>query len=838
MSHELLYTSAERGLKPGSYGFCTVMATEGLSKALQDRLESLSGYEHPFAVTDKRSAQNPVNYSHLIVTVANQRLHLLSRIADAGADYSGRSNKLAHHVALEPAELTPAGPATTLATVDFCKTSFDGTPRELPEGVRPPAESRPASECVAWNAVCHDAGWAGVLAEQTLQNPSRPITLIFPPGCDVLSLVVEAMSLLPADQRWRTTFSTYFTKLPAGVDCQWRFVLDGTPTADQARRNLQSPPIDLSSPGALTSSGPLVEAARTGVMPAAGVNRPTAASGGPTVSPKVTTASRLPVASTSAAARPIASLSAPPRPGSADNPFAKEGMSPSTLWLLIGGGIVAVLGLGIGIGASMMGSAPPPLPAVAKPDEHQEPEVEKPNFDIVKNSSKSTTDTKPVQAHQVATNSTTKPDAQTTVTPDKLKFTFKQSIEDIAAKGNVLSLPKREQGLQPLVGEQELCKVFLNDLDDLKLKLITTEALEDGQPKQFLVADANTPQEVRTWTVFSRAKNSTLQVLEEVAIGKFTLRDQTLIFEWLQAPNWTSPFGLLYCKLLAQVGSEQVECSLVRATTKPAEHLDLSRPKLSVPVEIYADSLSSMRYVRYDLELKLDDWSEAKTGVRASDNVVQQFTLPAIDGTGDTRVQLELQFTPPGKTDAAFAYRSLVFPTVIRPMDGKWVYFTKRNDEVDEQSREGFALNDFERYRKKAADEKRKAMVEQVNARRPISGLESQIKLKEAELSALQGSGKDKVIESVRNELQDLRGRLGIQKGLVATWQEAIDHGDDVLNWTTNMKKRFEEIQQKLEVRFTVYLEFLSQSKVEQIVLVETNPPPKSRTVAAEKNKD
>jgi hypothetical protein len=245
-----------------------------------------------------------------------------------------------------------------------------------------------------------------------------------------------------------------------------------------------------------------------------------------------------------------------------------------------------------------------------------------------------------------------------------------------------------------------------------------------------------------------------------------------------------------------------------------------------------------MRYVRYDLELKLDDWSEAKTGVRASDNVVQQFTLPAIDGTGDTRVQLELQFTPPGKTDAAFAYRSLVFPTVIRPMDGKWVYFTKRNDEVDEQSREGFALNDFERYRKKAADEKRKAMVEQVNARRPISGLESQIKLKEAELSALQGSGKDKVIESVRNELQDLRGRLGIQKGLVATWQEAIDHGDDVLNWTTNMKKRFEEIQQKLEVRFTVYLEFLSQSKVEQIVLVETNPPPKSRTVAAEKNKD
>ena len=44
MALELVYTSAERGLRPGTSGFCTVAMTRGLPPALVPRLEALGGY--------------------------------------------------------------------------------------------------------------------------------------------------------------------------------------------------------------------------------------------------------------------------------------------------------------------------------------------------------------------------------------------------------------------------------------------------------------------------------------------------------------------------------------------------------------------------------------------------------------------------------------------------------------------------------------------------------------------------------------------------------------------------------------------------------------------------
>ena len=65
MSQELHYTSAPRGLKPGSRGFCTVASTVGLSGPLAERLESLSGYQPIYPVHDPAAARNPVNFMHI-----------------------------------------------------------------------------------------------------------------------------------------------------------------------------------------------------------------------------------------------------------------------------------------------------------------------------------------------------------------------------------------------------------------------------------------------------------------------------------------------------------------------------------------------------------------------------------------------------------------------------------------------------------------------------------------------------------------------------------------------------------------------------------------------------
>src|SRR5258707_12093667 len=114
MSHELLYTSAPKGLKSGSRGFCTVVCTQGMPAPLMTALESLSAYRHVYPPGDRNAAKNPVAWSHVTMNAAGRSYHVLSRIADFGLDYSQRGNKLAHHVALNAQELTAGGPASLL----------------------------------------------------------------------------------------------------------------------------------------------------------------------------------------------------------------------------------------------------------------------------------------------------------------------------------------------------------------------------------------------------------------------------------------------------------------------------------------------------------------------------------------------------------------------------------------------------------------------------------------------------------------------------------------------------------------------------------------------------
>lgn len=121
-----------------------------------------------------------------------------------------------------------------------------------------------------------DPGWAGVLAETAVKK-SSPMTVIFRGGVDTRALVREALALVPPDKRWDVTFTTYFTKLPAGVDCMWRFIPDGTPEALALRRNPHASVIDLCNP----TLGPapdseLADLARTGAAAQVAVPEPTA----------------------------------------------------------------------------------------------------------------------------------------------------------------------------------------------------------------------------------------------------------------------------------------------------------------------------------------------------------------------------------------------------------------------------------------------------------------------------------------------------------------------------------------------------------------------------------
>ena len=79
----------------------------------------------------------------------------------------------------------------------------------------PSSESKPRV-CRTWQQLTGDAGWGGVLAETAAGPSSRQAVLVFQPGMDMLPLLAESLALLPAELRWRVSFSTYFTKLPPG----------------------------------------------------------------------------------------------------------------------------------------------------------------------------------------------------------------------------------------------------------------------------------------------------------------------------------------------------------------------------------------------------------------------------------------------------------------------------------------------------------------------------------------------------------------------------------------------------------------------------------------------
>lgn len=269
MSLELLYTSSPNGLKPGSRGFCTVLGTQGMPAPLATAVEGLSGYRPVFSPSDERAHLNPIVYSHLKLQAAGRSWHVLSRISDYGLDYSGRPNKLAHHVIVDKSsERRTAGPAALLAQPGFMRNEWQGEPKVV--AVKPITDDPKAREgvCSNWQEATGDAGWAGVIAESFLANPDRLVILYYQPGQTILPLFEEAISLLPPDKRWNVTFSTYFTGLIPGTTCNWRGILSGTKEANESKRFIDALKIDLSEPPKVPDdAGPLVEAARTGVRP-------------------------------------------------------------------------------------------------------------------------------------------------------------------------------------------------------------------------------------------------------------------------------------------------------------------------------------------------------------------------------------------------------------------------------------------------------------------------------------------------------------------------------------------------------------------------------------------
>jgi hypothetical protein len=263
MSSELLYTSAPQGLKAGSRGFTTVLCTAGMPPNLADKLESFSGYKHVYSPQDPLSDQNPVRFAYLRPNVGGRSVAVISRLAAYGVDYSGRSNKIAHHIVLEPNERPIGGPAWLMSQSSLWKTTWDGACKTVSAGPQIPSGDCAIGVCQRWSAVMGDAGWGGQLATW-LRQSSKPIWLVYATEqrSQILQLIGESLALLPIEERWKHTFATYFSGLPGDVDCRIRGVVSGS---DEARlAAARGHVIDLTKTSELAATSELIVAARTG----------------------------------------------------------------------------------------------------------------------------------------------------------------------------------------------------------------------------------------------------------------------------------------------------------------------------------------------------------------------------------------------------------------------------------------------------------------------------------------------------------------------------------------------------------------------------------------------
>ena len=258
MMQEIVFTSARRGLRSGSTGFCTVRSTRGMPGNLAQLLERLTGYAHAFDAYGSEASWNPVSYAHYVARLGGQRFHILSRISNAPLDHTNRSNKLAHLLTTDSAALAlelSEGPASESLQIPWVTAwSSDSEPSVLPDDRQltlPMAAQARTGVCEAWKEATGDAGWAAILASYAADSQT-PLQIILPRDVGTrsehwtLRLVNEALSLLPPESRWDVSYGTFFTgNLPVSISCQWQFVLDGTDLAKKARLDPRSRTIDL-----------------------------------------------------------------------------------------------------------------------------------------------------------------------------------------------------------------------------------------------------------------------------------------------------------------------------------------------------------------------------------------------------------------------------------------------------------------------------------------------------------------------------------------------------------------------------------------------------------------
>jgi hypothetical protein len=278
MAHQMIYTSIRSGLVAGRSGFCTAARHREIKESLVARFEDLAAQYDRSIVPGSESP--PEIYTYRIITIRGNSHHLLMRVGDAGNDYSGRTNHIAHGIVLSPEEIsslriTPAEVMLHFLRDGTWRTRYEeaaqyfGPEHEIDVSQIVPTATLPAAQWLMETGSAANAAQllgvsasveAGVLVSGSTSTEASRLCGLF-----AESLLVLDPHRVDAQTLWSIPFTTLLQSTSESRQFTWCGCLQGSSVSESETRSGRR--MIALEPGLRTPSGRYATIAETGEIP-------------------------------------------------------------------------------------------------------------------------------------------------------------------------------------------------------------------------------------------------------------------------------------------------------------------------------------------------------------------------------------------------------------------------------------------------------------------------------------------------------------------------------------------------------------------------------------------
>jgi hypothetical protein len=244
MASQLLYTSAPRLLEAGRTGFGTVARHRAVSGLLVASVERASQFARLSGLSARR-----VVLSHRIIHAGAASYHVLSCIRDAGSDYTGRTNHLAHHLIADAREARAAAEAGITPADVLKQMRWLTTWNEAPRFFEPSEEIsltsfRASPGSGAWQRVTGNA------ANALLPAQAQRCLMLLPGEDGALDLFQESLQTIGGTAAWLVSFTTHLEPTDDLAELRWLALSHSSPIRQQVEGAVRTT-FDLTAPESL-----------------------------------------------------------------------------------------------------------------------------------------------------------------------------------------------------------------------------------------------------------------------------------------------------------------------------------------------------------------------------------------------------------------------------------------------------------------------------------------------------------------------------------------------------------------------------------------------------------